>query len=152
MKGAKYVVEAKPVLGARERWGRLGGILCEVPRKEDLGMELYNGYECIRLVDKVNERCLTSPESPRWWAKTTRQAGRGVFARENCCRDQDMRVFASKQFRHKPPTAKRAHQPPSVFSAAPASTGGDEKGRLCQVAERPVLSIPTATLDIPTDG
>lgn len=57
MEGAKYVVvEGKPVLGAMDRRGKLGGKLCEVLRKEDLGMGLYNGNECIRLAGQVDEQ------------------------------------------------------------------------------------------------
>lgn len=44
------------VLLVGERWEKVGGKLCEALRKEDVGMELYNGNECIRLAGAVNEQ------------------------------------------------------------------------------------------------
>lgn len=62
----------------------MGGELCEALRKEDLGMRLYNGNECIRLAGAVNEQNV-------WRDRTDNAKGVGSMR----CRD-----FCQRRTRH----------------------------------------------------
>lgn len=53
------------MLGAIERRGKLGGKLCDALRKEDLGMGLDKGNECIRLAVEKNEQSDLSRQTKR---------------------------------------------------------------------------------------
>lgn len=163
MEGAKYVVvEGRPVvlIGATERWDKVGGKLCEALRKEDLGMGLYNGNECIRLAGAVNEQSV-------WRDRTDNAKGVGSMRCRDFCQRRPRHVEAHSpaligiqgSSRLKRVSTAQAHVTNEAGQKEALWDEENGTSRLttqiveygCREAARgQVLSIPTATVQVAT--